>query len=554
MPAGWTYSPATVVGNPSNRTITWSTAAGTSDVAVSVRDVAGNESAVRTISLIRDATSPAATITSPVGSSAQVLEDVDVSWTTVEIGSGLALSSVQRQSAAADAIADCATATFSNDGVAVSSSSPMTQVGLSEATCYRWVVAVTDNVGLGSSAPSGTVFIDQERYAAAVGRDQPVGYWRLGESSGATAFDEAGNLDGAYQGAFTLGASGLLADDPNTSATFDGTSAYATTGAGNQLSLAVTGALTIEAWVKPTSAAAPGAIVSRGGAANGYDYWLAWDDGTIEITVWTPTGTERTTVATPADAVPAGEVSHLVVTLDDVADVVEIFVNGRSVVRATTAWIGTSSPQADDPLAIGRRDDVAAAYFDGLIDDVAIYDTVLRDVQILDHYLAASDPCAPGQPGVTYGTSAADVMYGTTGDDVLCGLGGDDILFGLDGDDRLEGGPGVDVLIGSAGSDALHGGAGDDDLAGNEGDDALRGAGAQDVVLGGDGADILEGELDADVLEGGTGDDLISGGNGSDRAVGDEGTDSLDGGADSDVCLSGEALERLQINVRPPAC
>ena len=49
-------------------------------------------------------------------------------------------------------------------------------------------------------------------YASTILADRPVGYWRLGESSGLVARDSSGNgFDGAYQGGVTLDTPGALA-------------------------------------------------------------------------------------------------------------------------------------------------------------------------------------------------------------------------------------------------------------------------------------------------------------------------------------------------------
>jgi len=50
----------------------------------------------------------------------------------------------------------------------------------------------------------------------------PVAYWRFGESSGLVAVDEMGNVNGAYDAGIVLGNTGAIAGDPNTSAGFSG--------------------------------------------------------------------------------------------------------------------------------------------------------------------------------------------------------------------------------------------------------------------------------------------------------------------------------------------
>src|SRR5882724_4953244 len=47
-------------------------------------------------------------------------------------------------------------------------------------------------------------------YAAAIMNDHPIGYWRLGESTGPTAADSSGNLHGGtYSGGLTFGQPGF---------------------------------------------------------------------------------------------------------------------------------------------------------------------------------------------------------------------------------------------------------------------------------------------------------------------------------------------------------
>ena len=50
----------------------------------------------------------------------------------------------------------------------------------------------------------------------------PVGFWRLGETSGTTAADETGTSNGTYTNGVTLGTSGPNANISDTAASFDG--------------------------------------------------------------------------------------------------------------------------------------------------------------------------------------------------------------------------------------------------------------------------------------------------------------------------------------------
>lgn len=151
----------------------------------------------------------------------------------------------------------------------------------------------------------------------------------------------------------------------------------------------------------------------------------------------------------------------------------------------------------------------------------------------------AGDLCAPGQPGVVYGTNGNDELAGTKGPDVICGLGGDDVISGGDGGDLIDAGPGQDSVSGGPGADRIFGGPGDDVLDGSDGDDALWGE---------EGADKLKGAAGDDALDGGEGPDELFAAAGDDSLDGGDGNDILDAAAGTDVCLRGESLAGCESN------
>jgi len=60
---------------------------------------------------------------------------------------------------------------------------------------------------------------------AAVAADSPSAWWRLGEPVGSVvAQDQVGGHDGVFQAGVTLGVAGLIGGDPDTAASFDGSS------------------------------------------------------------------------------------------------------------------------------------------------------------------------------------------------------------------------------------------------------------------------------------------------------------------------------------------
>ncbi len=101
-----------------------------------------------------------------------------------------------------------------------------------------------------------------------------------------------------------------------------------------------------------------------------------------------------------------------------------------------------------EELGIGARADGTAA-FDGVIDEVAVYDRALTVGEIQQLF-----------DGGELGTS-------------VLGTANADTIFGGSDDEDLRGAFGADTILARGGDDALRGGAGRDDLRGGPGDDRL---------------------------------------------------------------------------------
>ena len=92
-------------------------------------------------------------------------------------------------------------------------------------------------------------------YQTNVLADSPIAYWRLGDASNpAVNIGSLGNaVDGTYQSGVTLGVSGLVLGDPDSAASFDGSSGYVTIP--NHSAINTSGpydAKTIELWFSAT--------------------------------------------------------------------------------------------------------------------------------------------------------------------------------------------------------------------------------------------------------------------------------------------------------------
>ena len=243
-------------------------------------------------------------------------------------------------------------------------------------------------------------------YRTAVLADSPIAYWRLGESAGTVAVAEVGpNAD--YINTPTLGVASLLLADANTSVTFvrsslEHASANTTMPAGSSVGV------TIEAWVKfATLTAATRYAVARWfggtGAPDTQVYYNvavgAWrylyQDATgfrnTHSDAWTPT---------------IGTTYHIVVTHDYAAEQVRFYVNGALLSLEDVSVNGVPVVHAAGSSAsVGR---VASDYWDGTLDEPAIYNGVLSGTRILAHYNAAITFTGTGA-----GTQAVATASGT---------------------------------------------------------------------------------------------------------------------------------------------
>jgi hypothetical protein len=106
--------------------------------------------------------------------------------------------------------------------------------------CAVFAAAVCFFIGLAGP-------IAQAAYVDVVDALNPVGYWRLGESSGTTATDRAGSNNGTYD-TVTLGATGALSGDSDTAAYFDGYDSILNVGP--TADLVLTADLSVSFWFK----------------------------------------------------------------------------------------------------------------------------------------------------------------------------------------------------------------------------------------------------------------------------------------------------------------
>lgn len=226
-------------------------------------------------------------------------------------------------------------------------------------------------------------------YAATVLADSPVGYWRLGESSGTAADNAEGTAarDGTYVNTPTLGATGALTGDADTAiGPLNGTSQCVEIA--DQAAFDLGDVFSLEAWVSRGATGAAHVIISKSTNA----YALALDtNGTIMLSKVSETFLQTTGVL--------GTGWHHVVGTKNGATAA-IYVDGSPA--STGAYSAQTCADNALPLLIGADND-NGQFFNGSIDEVAVYATALTSTQVAAHYAAGTG--GGGGGGITEAVS-----------------------------------------------------------------------------------------------------------------------------------------------------
>jgi hypothetical protein len=243
-------------------------------------------------------------------------------------------------------------------------------------------------------------------FPAAVLADHPSLYWRFGETSGTLAEDSSGhNVTGTFRGANTLNKAGAI--DGNVAVGENG--AITTTVSQNGALSAPPKNFSLEAWFRTTSTTG-GRIIGWSNAATGSS---AHPDRTIYMS---KTGqllyTTFQTTSDPSKQCANGNVfyvknacyawgkqeyndggwHHVVATQSDTAGM-NLYVDGQLIASmplgtapATTAGLWRVGGDSVLPFPLHG----STSGWNGDIDEVAVYPTVLSSAQVLAHYEAGN--------------------------------------------------------------------------------------------------------------------------------------------------------------------
>jgi len=226
--------------------------------------------------------------------------------------------------------------------------------------------AAAQTVTLGLIQSGGTVGLS---YDSLVASDAPVAYYRLGEPSG-SVIDQMGGTSGSAVGGITRDVTGALVSGDDGAITLDGVDGEVTVA--HHAALNTGDVFTLEAWIKRAAlgVGADSYIFSKGDG----NYRLGFNNDGVEIA-------QKAVAIIAISTVQISDTTtwhHIVWTKNGATS--KIYIDG--IDRTGTVTNQTIS-DTSDTLEIGNSN---GGFFEGSVDEAAIYDYALTSGQVRAHY------------------------------------------------------------------------------------------------------------------------------------------------------------------------
>lgn len=280
---------------------------------------------------------------------------------------------------------------------------------------HQYRVVVTDPFGNTANSPWTTVTVPatgtDSDYVKAVNASNPTHYWRLGEATGTTtSADRVGfqPLTGLGTTVPVRGEPGAIANDTNTASTFTGANTSWTTSSTQHFAADT---VSVETWFKTTVAG--GRIIgwsnrNTQGNSQKHDRQL-YIDNTGKINFGVHPGTTRL-VVTSANAVNDGKWHHAVGTLSK--NGMKLYVDGQVQGARSDLTHGQHLNMGwwrlGGDTVSGWPNAGSNGFFNGSVDEVAIYKKELSATEIANHFAkGAATPVGNLIPAASF-TTAVD--------------------------------------------------------------------------------------------------------------------------------------------------
>ena len=262
--------------------------------------------------------------------------------------------------------------------IAAPTATSYTDLGLLPATTYRYRVRAADtslNFG-GYSSPAEATTDDAPPTPPGL-----VGAWPFNEGMGTTTLDATGNNNNGTITGATWSNQGRYGN----ALTFNGSSNLVRVASSASLNLS--GAMTLSAWIKPVATQSGWRTIMQK-QVDAFFLNASSDTGPLRPAGGATFGSTTTSLAGPT-ATPVGSWTYQTLTYD--GSTLRLYINGTQVAsRAQTGLIQTSS----NPLWIGGNQPYGE-YFNGLIDEVRVYNRALSQTEIQSDMNTPLVPTAP---------------------------------------------------------------------------------------------------------------------------------------------------------------
>ncbi|HEX2987039.1 MAG TPA: LamG domain-containing protein [Chloroflexota bacterium] len=229
-------------------------------------------------------------------------------------------------------------------------------------------------------------------YTTAVQADGPYGWWRLGQVGvGAPDEGNGGSVPDVISTSSNVALQpGILAGDPDSAASFNGSSSYLRINNSTDLQLAPGDSFSVEMWVKPANTTQTGTLFAKTKDPDTFSVKILDNAGKAEFCPGSGTGTAPTGIwncSTSAGSIPADQWTHLAFTYDGATKTTQTYINGQAD-PVTGNFSLTGVTAGFGFVSLGNYGMANQDYFNGLMDEVSFYRKVLSADRIAAHYWA----------------------------------------------------------------------------------------------------------------------------------------------------------------------